>query len=137
MLLFAVLIYQVMPGRAAVCLICHGGVEGCEGGTACPFYTGPFYNSEILRSESGTHTVPGAEGAEETVYTMVAIASAAGASILPHKIRKFLSRGVLDFFKTVARRGPANNALDVSYRGSRQCSTRVSWTTLVPCVPTL
>ena len=105
----AVWLWQVRPCGAVVCLSCHDGIPGCEGGAACPFYTGPFINSEILSADSGSHSVAGLDGAEATVYTMITC-----TALLPRKIARFLTRGVLDFFKTVARRGPAQTAVDVT-----------------------
>jgi hypothetical protein len=96
-LLMGALFALVTQTEAVTCLICHDGVPGCAGGAACPFYQTPFINSEILSSAAGSHT-----SATGTVTTLIVC-----ATILPRAISRFLTRGVLDFFKSVARRaGP-------------------------------
>ena len=94
-LVFAGVLLSCMKGTEAVtCFICHDGVPGCAGGVACPFYATPMINSEILSSAAGTHT-----SAAGTVTTLIVC-----ATILPRTISRFLTRGVLDFFKSVTRR---------------------------------
>ena len=105
-----VLAVGVVGVNGVTCLSCHDGVPGCSGGNSCPFANLPFINSEILRSNGGSHdetTV--ADGATSTVTHTLLVA----VTVLPRVISRFLSRGVLDFFKTVARRPIAGAVPDV------------------------
>jgi hypothetical protein len=95
---------------AVVCMSCHDAVPGCEGGIACPYHSTPFINSEILRSASGSHDHTFGEGDDETTVTHTLLVA---VTVLPRIITRFLSRGVLDFFKTVARRPAVGTVQDV------------------------
>ena len=91
----ALILALVSQAEAVTCMMCHDGVPGCAGGIACPFYQTPIINNEILTSANGSHT----EAATGAVTTLIVC-----ATILPRAISRFLTRGVLDFFKSVARR---------------------------------
>jgi hypothetical protein len=105
------LVYGVVGVHSVTCMSCHDGVPGCLGGDSCPFANLPFINSEILRSTGGNHeeTTTGDDGAETVVTHTLLVA----VTVLPRVISRFLSRGVLDFFKTVARRPAAGAVPDV------------------------
>jgi hypothetical protein len=94
LLLTIVFTAQIHKAEAVVCMSCHDGVSGCTGGADCPFFTTPMINSVILSSNAGTHT-----DGNGVVTTLLVC-----AAILPRAISRFLTRGVLDFFKSVARR---------------------------------
>ena len=99
------LILVILSARrvaAVTCLSCHDGVPGCTGGATCPFYVNAFQNAVVVAT--GTH-----HATDGTIVTALAV-----ASILPRSLAKFLSRGVLDFFKTVARRPGVGAAQDVT-----------------------
>lgn len=96
--------------RAVVCLSCHDGIPGCAGGASCPFYSTPFINGEILRSETGSYVEAAADEGEADITHTLLVAVA----VLPRVISRFLSRGVLDFFKTVARRPAAGTVPDIA-----------------------
>ena len=100
-LLFMMALFMILDtAQGVVCMSCHDGVAGCQGGETCPFFNLPFINGEILRGESGTHTTPGeGEGAAGVTHVLLLC-----AAVLPRSIGRFLTRGVLDFFKSVARR---------------------------------
>jgi hypothetical protein len=83
---------------------CHDGVPGCAGGDSCPFFTQTVINGEILGSNAGSHTA--ADGTVTAIVTVL--------TILPRVITRFLSRGVLDFLKSVARRPRAGAAVDLA-----------------------
>jgi hypothetical protein len=104
-------LYGLVGVQGVTCLSCHDGVSGCNGGDSCPFANLPFINSEILRSNGGSHeeTTTDAEGAETVITHTLLVA----VTVLPRVISRFLSRGVLDFFKTVARRPAAGAVPDV------------------------
>jgi hypothetical protein len=93
-LLACALLALLKKAEAVTCMSCHDGVPGCAGGSACPFFATPIINNDILSSAGGTHT-----SATGTVTTLIVC-----ATILPRAISRFLTRGVLDFFKSVARR---------------------------------
>jgi hypothetical protein len=94
LVLAAVFMALIPSAEAVVCMSCHDGVPGCQGGAACPFFTTPMINSIILGGDTGTHT-----DGNGVVTTLLVC-----AAILPRAISRFLTRGVLDFFKSVARR---------------------------------
>jgi hypothetical protein len=95
LLLVSIVFTALLPtAEAVVCMSCHDGVPGCTGGAGCPFFTTPMINSVILGSNAGTHTD------NNGVVTTLLVC----AAILPRAISRFLTRGVLDFFKSVARR---------------------------------
>ena len=96
----AILVLGMPRAGAVTCLSCNDGIPGCAGGAACPMYSVPFVNGEILRAANGQHEVLGDdEDAEAVVHTLLTC-----ASVLPLAVARFLTRPVLDFFKTVARR---------------------------------
>ena len=107
-ILILMLLYLVSGAEAVVCMSCHDGIAGCQGGESCPFYSLPFINGEILRGASGTHTTQGEGDAGNTVHTLLLC-----AAVLPRTIARFFTRGVLDFFKSVARRPAVGTPLAV------------------------
>jgi hypothetical protein len=105
-------LYGLAGVKGVVCMSCQDGIPGCEGGTSCPYFMTPMINSAILGSETGTHdqTTTGDDGAEATITHTLLVA----ATVLPRVISRFLSRGVLDFFKTVARRPTVGSTVEAS-----------------------
>jgi hypothetical protein len=89
--------------EAVTCMSCHDGVPGCTGGAACPFFQTPLINAAILGSAAGTHTAT-----TGTITSLIVC-----ATILPRTISRFLTRGVLDFFKSVARRASPGAPVDL------------------------
>ena len=97
---------------AVTCFSCHDACPGCTGGATCPYYTQPFINQGILGSDTGTHdeTIPGGDGVDARTVTHTVLAA---TLVLPRVIARFMTRGVLDFFKTVARRPRGGATPDV------------------------
>ena len=103
-----IIVTYMLDKCLAVCPHCHGAIPDCTGGDACPYFSLPFINAGILNSGTGAHTqntTNDAGDAVDVVHTLL-VASA----VLPRTITRFLSRGVLDFFKTVARRPTGGGA---------------------------
>ena len=97
--------FSMAQVEAVQCISCHDAIPNCLGGTSCPYHSVPFINQNVLHSEGGSYdqTIPGTDDAEERVVTHTVLAI---TMVLPRVIARFLPRGVLDFFKTVARRPP-------------------------------
>ena len=77
--------FAVLPrGHAVTCLICHDQLDGCAGGSACPFLQGPTSNVQALAAGAGTLLM--------------------AAKIFPREYLKVLTRSVLDTIKAVSKR---------------------------------
>ena len=102
----------IVGAEAVTCFACHDACPGCTGGPSCPYYTLPFINQGILGSATGTHdeTIPGTNGGAARTVTHSVLAA---TLVLPRVIARFMTRGVLDFFKTVARRPRTGATPDV------------------------
>ena len=70
-------------GQAVTCLTCHDQLDGCTGGTSCPFLQGPTSNVEALAAGAGTLL--------------------AAATLFPREYLKVLTRSVLDTIKAVSK----------------------------------
>ena len=77
--------FAVLPrGHAVTCLTCHDQLDGCAGGSACPFLQGPTSNVQALAAGAGTLLM--------------------AAKIFPREYLKVLTRSVLDTIKAVSKR---------------------------------